>query len=688
MTRPLSYCLLLAALCCAAPAQAEEGMWTFDNFPRAKVKATYGFDADDAWLQRVMRASARLGGGCSGSFVSPRGLVVTNHHCVSACIQALSTKKRDFAALGFVAKTEAQEQRCPDMEVHQLIQITDVTATVTQSTQGLSGQQFHDALKAVEARLEKECQSNEQTRCDVVRLYRGGQFRLHRYKRFSDVRLAFAPERAAAFFGGDPYNFTFPRFDLDVSFIRVRQDGKSATTPDHFRWSRTPVSEGTLTFVSGNPGSTERLLTVAQLLYQRDVALPESLLSLAELRGVLTEFGRRGQEERRISEDVLFGVENRYKGLRGRWQALMAGAIVEQRLATERQLRAAVATRPALQVDPKGAWDAIAKATKRQAELRKPYVYIEGNGGAGTALMRIARTLVRGTAELAVPNEKRLEEYSDASLPTLKQSLFSTAPIYNSLQILMLTHSFTKIREELGPNHPFVTKALGPRSPDELATHLVKGTRLAEVAFRRKLWQGGVGAVQEAAKTDALLAYALMIDGDARAVRKLWETEVDAVILKNSEVIAKARFALQGTQTYPDATFSARLSYGTVKGYEEEGSTIAPVTTFAGAFERHTGREPFALPQTWLAAKAKLDLNTPLNFATTNDIIGGNSGSPVIDREAAVVGLIFDGNLASLGGDYGYDALVNRAVVVSSVGIWHALEKIYGAQRLINELVP
>jgi Peptidase S46 len=688
MPRRIALLLGIASLLVSAPLRAEEGMWTFDHFPRDKVKKAYGFTIDDAWLNHVMRSSARLGGGCSASFVSQNGLVMTNHHCAHGCISQLSTRERDLVASGYYAKNEGSELRCPEMEVNQLINIKDVTAVVVEATRGLQGEAYQEARKTTQARLEKDCQTDAQTRCDLVNLYRGGQYRLHTYRRFDDVRLVFAPEMAIAFFGGDPDNFMFPRYDLDVTFLRVYDNGKPAATPDYFRFSKAAPKEGMLTFVSGNPGGTDRLLTLAQLEYQRDVSLPEALFALAELRGVLTEFGRRGLEERRISEHQLFGVENRYKAMLGRWQALVEGGIVAEKAASEKMLRAQVARNPRLRKSATGAWDAVEKATQRQRELRKAFAYLEGGTGGASELWRIARHLVRGTHELTLPDGKRLEEYRDAAIPTLRQRLFSQAPIYDSLQTLLLTHAFTKLREHLGPDHAFVKKLLGNQSPDELASWLVKGTGLKNLAFRRSLWEGGEVAIKRAANNDPLLALLLSLDADGRAIRKTWETEVDAVVQKNTELIAQARFAVQGDGQYPDATSSARLSYGSVKGYTEDGRQVAPVTDFAGAYARHTGKDPFALPESWLRNKATLDLGVPLNFATSNDIIGGNSGSPVLNQDAAVVGLIFDGNIQSLGGDYGFDPATNRAVSVSAAGLIQALDKIYHADRILKELGP
>jgi hypothetical protein len=668
------------------PAIADEGMWTFDNFPKSKVKIAYGFEPSDDWLGQVMRASARIGAGCSASFVSSEGLVVTNHHCVHDCLEAISTAKRDLASGGYYAPNSSDELRCPETEVHQLLEIKDITAAVNFATKGLKGSEYHRALKAEQAKLEKECQIDATTRCDFVSLYRGGQYRLHKYRRFDDVRMVFAPEKAAAFFGGDPYNFTFPRFDLDVSFLRVYENGKPAATPEHFKWSKTLPPEGTLTFVSGNPGSTERLLTRSQLEYQRDIALPEYLISLAEWRGLVTEFGRHGAEEKRISQDFLFGVENSYKARRGRWQALSFGNIVEEHAAAERKLLQDLKHHQQLSQQTSAAWFAIDGAVERQKQLRTAYRFIEGNGALPGDLARIARALVRGTAEQIVPNEQRLEEYRESGLPSLKQRLFSQAPIYDRFQTLLLTHGLTKLREELGVNHAFVKKVLAERSPEELANILVKGTKVGDVNVRKQLWQGGSEAVKAAAKTDPLLALVLLTDADAREVRKTWESEVDSVVLQNAEILAKARFAAYGTQGYPDATFSARLSFGAIAGYVDNGSNVAPFTTVAGLFERHTGRDPFSVAPRWLAAKDKLDLKVPLNFVTTNDIIGGNSGSPVINSHSEIVGLIFDGNIQSLGGDYGFDAATNRAVSVSAVAITQALKLVYGADRLVREL--
>lgn len=675
----------LAALALAPlAARADEGMWTFDNFPSQKVEQAYGFRPSPGWLRHVQLSSARLAGGCSASFVSPDGLVMTNHHCAHGCIEQLSTAQKDFVKSGFQAKTLEDEVKCPEIEVNQLVEITDVTAEMNEATAGLEGQRYFEAQRAATARLEKACQTSDRLRCEVVTLYHGGIYDLYKYKRFQDVRLVFAPEFAIAFFGGDPDNFMFPRYDLDVSFLRVYEDGRPARMNDWFRWSPAGAREGDLTFVSGHPGGTSRQLTISELEYQRDHALPERLFTLSELRGQLVQYQKRGPEEARHSNAMLFYVENSVKALKGRFEALVDKAFFQSKIRDEEALRAKLAEDPRRARRYLPAFDAVARSQATLVEIRKPLRYIEQGGGFQGELFHHARTLVRGAEERQKPNEKRLREYRESALPALTQALFSTAPIYPEFEIFQLTFSLTKLRENLGADDPFVKKVLGKKSPEELATEVVKGTRLADPSVRKRLWEGGKAAVD--ASRDPMIELARLVDPDARAIRKKYEDEVEAVQRKNDELVAKARFEIQGTSTYPDATFTLRLSYGSVKGYQENGRYVKPITTFEGAFERATGRDPFALPQSWLEAKPRLNLATPFDMATTNDIIGGNSGSPVVDRDARIVGLIFDGNIQSLGGDYGFDPSVNRAVAVHSSALLEALDRIYHAERIVNEL--
>jgi hypothetical protein len=662
---------------------ADEGMWTYNNFPSAKVKEKYGFEPTQEWLDHVRLSSARLAGGCSGSFVSPDGLVLTNHHCAHSCIEQLSTAKKDYVKSGFFAKTLAEEVKCPVIEVNQLTEINDVTDRIGTATKGMTGQQYNTAIKAEMAKIEKECATSDDVRCDVVTLYRGGKYNLYKYRRFQDVRLAFAPEFAIAFFGGDPDNFMFPRYDLDVTFLRVYgKDGKPAKMDHYLKWNAAGVKEGDLTFVSGHPGRTSRLMTVAELEYNRDFALPKRLMTLSELRGILTEFQNRGPEQKRVSTDTLFGIENSIKGLKGRHEALLDKAFFAQKVEAEKKLRAQVEADPAKKALYGQAWTHIAQALEQQRKIAKQLAMKEQSFSSD--IFAIAKSLVRYSDESQKPNEKRLREYVESNVPALKQRLFSSAPIYDEFEITMLTWSLTRLREELGADDPFVKKVLGKESPRGLATSLMKGTKLKDVKVRQQLFEGGRKAIE--ASNDPMIKLALVIDQDGRDIRKKHEDEIESVIKKNSELIAKAQFEAYGTSMYPDATFTLRLSYGSVKGYEDNGRQVKPVTVMAGAYERATGQEPYALPTSWLAAQSKLNLETPMNFCSDNDIIGGNSGSPVVNKEGEVVGLVFDGNIQSLGGEYGFDPAVNRAVSVHTAALTESLSKIYGAHRIVEEL--
>jgi hypothetical protein len=679
--------LLLATLLVApALAGADEGMWTFNNFPKDRVEKAYGFKVTDAWLDNVRLSSVRLAQGCSASFVSERGLVMTNHHCAHTCIEQLSTREKDFVKAGFLARADADEVKCPELEVNQLVGITDVTARMKKATEGKSGRDFFVAQRGEQAAIEKECQTTDTLRCEVVSLYRGGIYDLYRYQRYQDVRLVFAPEFAIAFFGGDPDNFMFPRYDLDVAFVRVYEGGKPARLKNWLRWSAAGVKDGDLTFVSGNPGGTNRKLTVAQLEYQRDTALPERMVALAEARGRLTEYAHRGEEQARHSNATLFYVENSLKALTGRLEALADGTFFASKVKAEADFKAALAKDPELARKYLPAFDEVARAVAASKKHRRQMEFKEMLRGG--ELLSVARTLVRAAVERQKPNAERLREYGDAALPALTQELFSPAPVYPEFEIFLLTHGLTRMRAKLGADDPFVKKVLGPKSPAELAEELVKGSGLADVATRKKLWEGGQAAVDAAAKTDAMIAFARLIDEDARAARKFYDDTIQPVLVKNQELVAQAHFAIEGTSAYPDATFTPRLSYGSVQGYEEDGRKVSPLTTMGGAFERATGREPYALPKSWLDAKGKIDPKTPFNMATSNDIIGGNSGSPVINAGGEVVGLVFDGNIQSLGGDYLFDPAVNRTVAVHSSALVEALARIYGAQRVVDELKP
>jgi hypothetical protein len=660
-------------------------MWTFNDFPTELVAQKYHFTATPEWLAHARASSVRLARGCSGSIVSPNGLVLTNHHCAHGCIEALSSGKKDLIKDGFVAKTASEERKCPNVEVNQLLEISDVTQRINAATEKLSGAEFFEAIKGEMSQIEKECATSESIRCDVVTLFGGGRYDLYRYRRFQDIRLVFAPEFATAFFGGDPDNFMFPRYDFDVSFLRIYENGEPAHTNDYFRWSVAGAAEGELAFISGNPGKTDRLSTIAELKYQRDIALPEELLKQARWRGLLGEFQMLGREQERISTARLFFVENSFKGNEGRREALIDEAFFAQKVAEEQKLRGKIDADPQKKALYGTAWDEVAAATERLKRMRKPLAYLERGQAFSSRLFEIARRLVRAADELPKPNRQRLREYAESSLPVMQQALFSPAPIYRQMEVTSLAHSLSEMREQLTPDHPAVKAILGKKSPRELAEALVKGTKLDDLEQRRLLYRGGKSAV--AASRDPMIRFALQVDPAAREVRKRYEEQVESVIRKNGEQIARARFAIYGSKTYPDATFSPRLSFGRVRGWAEEGSPVQPISTFAGAFERDTGQPPFALPRSWLAARSRLDLSIPLNFCTDHEVVGGNSGSPMINRNLEIVGLIFDGNIHSLGSTFGFPPNA-RAVAVHSRGIIEGLEKIYGATRIVQELRP
>jgi len=657
----------------------DEGMWLTNDFPADKVAKQYGFTPTQEWLDHVRLSSVRLAGGCSGSLVSANGLVMTNHHCAHSCIEQLSNAKKDFVKEGFFAKTGNDEVKCPEIEVNQLTGIDDVSARVQDATKGLADKALNDAQRAVTATIEKECATGDNVRCDVVNLYHGGRYHLYKYRRYQDVRLVFAPEIDIAFFGGDPDNFNFPRFDLDVSFLRVYDGGKPLAPKDYLKWSEAGAKDGELTFVSGHPGRTSRQLTVAQLEFERDYALPRRLFDLDSYEGTITQFMKEGPEKRRVAEPELFYVQNSIKALEGEREALVDAEFLHAKAHAEHELREKAESTPEL-AQYKDAWKELARIQGEKAALQPRFDALSWH----SSLFGIARGLVRAADELPKPNDKRLDEFGDARIPGTKQRLFSAAPVSAELETLKLSRDFVRMRQLLGADDPVVKKVLGKDDAYELAAKLVKGTKLADVKVRKALFDGGAAAVS--ASTDPLIQLAKLVDADARAVRTQWEEHIVSPEKKFGEEVARAKFAIYGTHVYPDATFSLRLSYGHVAGWMENGKQVPAFTTFGGACDRATGKPPFELPKSWIAAKSKLDLSTPFDMATTNDIIGGNSGSPMVNKNAEVVGLIFDGNIHSLGGEYGFEPKNNRAVAVTSVALTEALGKVYGATRVVDEL--
>lgn len=666
------------------PLHADEGMWTLDNLPEERLKEKYDFKANPTWVKKVQLSSVRLANGCSGSFISKEGLLMTNHHCARGCIQNLSSKKNDFISSGFHAKARGDEKKCPAFEVNRLVDVSDVTENILEATKDKEGKAYSDAKKAKMAELEKACAKNsEDYRCDTVSLYHGGEYKLYKYRRYQDVRLVFAPEDSIAAFGGDPDNFNFPRYSMDMTFLRVYEKGKPLENKYWFPWAEEGAKKGDMTFITGHPGSTDRLLPTSMLKYYRDHRLVESLIRLAEMRGLLDQYAKKSKEAARISRGHLKGVENGFKALTGRLKALNDDEFFTQLLKKERDLKYRVRRNRWYKNKYGDAWKNIEKAIERKKNLEDEFSHIAFSN-YGTKLFSYARTLVQYAEEIEKPNKKRFREFTDAKLPRTKQYLFSKAPIYKDFERTLMEHSLTKMREHLSPDHSFVKLALGKQSPEELSQELVKKTKLDDVAYRKKLFEGGKKAILSS--KDPMIEFAIKLDDEARKYRKIEEEEISPIFSKNQEKIAKAIFDIYGKDNYPDATFSLRLSYGQVKGFPDNGKYVEPTTEIAGVFKRATGREPFDLPKSWIKNEKSLDKNTPFNFVSTNDIIGGNSGSPVINRKAEIIGLVFDGNIYSLGGAYGFDEKQNRAVSVHGDLILEALEKVYKADTLVEEI--
>src|ERR1051326_7570847 len=677
--------LLMSAL--VSSLQADEGMWLFNNPPRKLLKEKYGFDATDAWLEHVQKSSVRFNSGGSGSFVSQDGPGISNHHVGADALQKFGDKDHDYLRDGFYAHTLAEEKRCLDLELNVLMSIEDVTDRVNAAVKpGVSAEEAFTARRAVINAIEKESFDKTGLRSDVVTLYQGGQYHLYRFKKYTDVRLVFAPEQQIAFYGGDPDNFEYPRYDLDICLFRVYENGKPAKLQHYLKWSAAGAKENELIFVSGHPGRTSRLFTVAELEYVRDRRLPYALERLRGLEVLLLSYSGRSDENARRAKEDLFGVQNSRKAYIGELAGVLNPKLMQQKQAAEKKLRDAVAADSRFQ-DAIGAWDKIAEAQRVIGENANRYNLLEAGQGFHSELFEIARTLLRAAEEKPKPNAERLREFGDAGLDSLEFQLFSEKPIYDDLEQLLLADSFTFMIGKLGYSDPLVQRVLAGKSPQERASELVRGTKVRDVAFRKKLYQQGKASVDAA--HDPMIDLARLIDPDARAVRKIIETQTETKQQAHAQ-ISKARFAIEGTGTYPDATFTLRLAYGSVKGYDENGRPVPFQTTLAGLYERgaeHKNQPPFDIPPRWLQRKGKLNLSTPFNFVSTADIIGGNSGSPVINRQAEFVGIIFDGNIQSLVLDFGFTDQQARAVSVCSPAILEALRKIYDARDLAAELV-
>jgi Peptidase S46 len=687
MKRYLSM-LLVLTFAFTALAPADEGMWLYNAPPKDRIKAKYGFELTQAWLDHVRLSSVRFNNGGSGSFVSPDGLTFTNHHVGAQCVQQLSTEGHDYIKTGYYAKTQAEEAKCPSLELNQLVGIEDVTDKVNAGVKPeMSAADAAQAQRAAMSQVEKDCTTATGLRCDVVTFYSGQVYNLYKYKKYTDVRLVFAPEFDMAFFGGDPDNFTYPRYDLDITFFRVYEDGKPAHLDNYLQWSRTGVKNGDLVFVSGHPGNTSRQLTMAQMEFLRDVQYPSTLKLLQRRIAVLQDFSKQSEENARIAKEDIFGLQNSQKAITGYNSGLLDKAIMDSKAADEAKLRAA------FKADPKNAgaadpWEEIAQAIKLQQSIYSDLTYLERMRGFGARLAQTARSLVRAAAEKPKPNADRMREYRDSGLPSFEQQLFSTAPIYKNLDTALLADSLSEMQDALGKDNPDVQKVLQGKSPADAAKDMIASTKLDDVAVRKQLYEGGQAAID--ASTDPLIVAMRAIDPDARAARKQFEDKIDSVVRRDGTIIAKARFAQSGFSQPPDATFTLRLSYGVVKGFQENGKAIPFDTNIGGAYEHaseHGSQAPYKLPESWMNAKAKLDLRTPLNFVSTPDIIGGNSGSPTVNKKGEVVGIIFDGNIQSLPWNFAFSDTQGRAVSVDSRGIQEALRKIYGASALADELL-
>jgi hypothetical protein len=681
MTRTVG---LLLAIAVSAAAHGDEGMWTFDHFPAETVSKSYGVDITPGWLDHVRLATVRLTN-CTASFVSPDGLMITNHHCLESCLGELSSKGDSLMERGFMAAERSAERRCATQLGDVLVSTENITAVIAKASAGLSDRAANAARKKALTEIEQSCeQASARSRsgplkCQSVSLYDGGQYFLYRYKRYDDVRLVFAPETDIAAFGGDPDNFQFPRWSLDFAMLRAYENGKPAATPNYLRIDFSGPKANQLVFVSGHPGSTARLETRAQLEFDRDVSLPLTLLRNSELRGGYIQFSRGNPADMQLIEAPLSNLENSIKVRRKLLDALHEDDLLARKKADEEALRP-----PLLRATGLDPWAQIESAVARERKLYLPYTFIEGGAGFNSILFRYARLLLRGSDERVKANDTRLREYTDSALPHIEQQLYARVPIYAEVETLTLSFSLQRMQEWLGPDQPLVRRLLAKDSPESLATRVVAETRLGDAGERKRLWEGGRAAVD--ASRDPMIELTRSIDGDARALREQYEDEVEAPIIAASAAIANERFKAVGTQVYPDATFTLRLNYGTVTGSTRDGAAVEAFTYLGRAFERANGVPPFKIPDSWMKAKDRLDLRVPFCISTNNDIVGGNSGSALIDAGGRMVGLVFDGNIDSIAGTYWFDASKNRAIAIHPAIIREALEQVYRARALLAEL--
>ncbi|HYE32865.1 MAG TPA: S46 family peptidase [Methylomirabilota bacterium] len=676
----------LAAALLAQPLCADEGMWLFNDPPRKQLREKYGFQPSEAWLEHVQKSSVRFNSGGSGSFVSEDGLVMSNHHVGADCLQKLGTEQHNYYRDGFYAKTLEEEKACPDLELNVLMSIEDVTDRVNAAVKpGTSGDEAFAARRAVMAQIEKESLDKTGFRSDVVTLYQGGKYHLYRYKKYTDVRLVWAPEMQIGFFGGDPDNFEYPRFCLDAAFFRAYENGKPAKVQHYLKWSKAGAAENELVFVSGHPGATSRLQTMADLTYKRDFSFPRLLSWLNRMEVTLNAWSGRSEENARRAKELLFSAQNSRKARDGGLAGLLDPKLMGKKQEAEEKLKSAVANDPKL-AEARDAWKRIEEAQNKIKEVAVEYNALEVGRGFGSRYFEIARTILRAVEERPKAEGDRLREFRESARESLEFDLFSAEPLYDDYEQVKLATGLTYLCQELGYTNALVQKVLNGKSPRDRAAGLVAQTKVKDVNARKALYQSKPEEL--ASINDPMIQLARLVDSEARRVRKIVEGQ-DELKRQAYAAIARAKFAMEGPSSYPDATFTLRLSYGAVKGYQENGKNVPHQTTFEGLYERakeHNYRPPFDLPKRWLDRKDKLDLNTPYNFVATTDIIGGNSGSPVINKNAEVVGLIFDGNIHSLVLDFAYTDELARAVSVHSSSILEALRKVYDAPNIAEEL--
>ncbi|MBZ5525613.1 MAG: S46 family peptidase [Acidobacteriia bacterium] len=678
------FCLFFLLQSNSSIAITDEGLWTLDNPPGKRLQERYGFTPTQAWLDHVRLSAVRLNDGGSGAFVSPHGLLLTNHHVARRQLENNSTPQKNYLRDGFYAATPDQEMKSPDLEVNVLMSMENVTSRIQEALGKITDEKkLLAARKEIIARLERESTQATGLRSDVVTLYHGGEYWLYRYKKFTDVRLVFAPEQQIAFFGGDPDNFTFPRYDLDMAIFRVYENGRPYESTNYLRWSARGPKEGELVFMAGNPGSTSRLDTLAQLLQRRDVALPARLAQLRQRIDTMQKYAARGPEQARQAGSVIFGLQNSLKAINGGYLALLDPKLIAKKQQEESDFKKLVASKPEWQSQFGGVWETIAAAEAKASTMTRKQTFRQ----LDSELANLAVSIVRYAAETRKPDGERLAGFHEAQLESLRFRLLSPAPIYPEMDEARLSSGLEESARQLGGDDEWVKAVLNGRSPSALASEAVRGTKLADPQVRRALIEGGAAAAD--ASTDPMILLARRIDPLGRELIRWFEDNVQGVEQAAGEKLGKAQFLAYGKSTYPDSTFTLRLSYGTAAGYPMNGTRAPFKTTFYGLYDRANSfdlAEPFSLPARYLEGRDKLDLSTPLNFANSCDSVGGSSGSPVINRDAELVGINFDRNTEGLGRAYVYQEESGRAIAVHSAAMIEGLRKMYGAGALADEL--